>query len=139
MPDPNETAPESGDFPGRYLTPDAIKGSSMDELDRKLSARAAQLSRAGFPEIGQLVHYVARGSADGVFPPVCRMAFVTETGDDPFAVGLYVVNPTGTFHHPLAMGGIVHDAGDPAEEATGARCGVRDRAFLPGTWHRAIA
>lgn len=134
MPDPNEIAPKGRFLPGHRPTED-----SLDELDRKLSARAAQLSRTGFPDIGQLVHYVARGSLDGMFPPVCRVAFVTETGDDPFMVGLYVVNPTGTFHHPLAMGGIVHDAGDPADEATGARCGVRDRAFLPGTWHRAIA
>lgn len=30
------------------------------------------------PTVGMVVHYVARGSADGVFPAVCRAAIVTE-------------------------------------------------------------
>lgn len=30
------------------------------------------------PSVGRVVHYVARGSADGVFPAVCRAAIVTE-------------------------------------------------------------
>ncbi len=30
------------------------------------------------PAGGRIVHYVARGSADGVFPPACRAAILTE-------------------------------------------------------------
>ena len=76
------------------------------------------------PSIGRKVHYVARGSADGVFPPVCRSAEVTEVGDlgssEPSAdrVGLCVINPTGLFFHPMAMGGVPYS---PNNE--------------PGTWH----
>lgn len=78
------------------------------------------------PTVGRVVHYVARGSADGVFPPVCRAAFVTEVGDldgadgDLQRVGLMVANPTGLFFHSLAAGGCEHWA---PEEKRG------------GTWH----
>lgn len=86
--------------------------------------------------VGQVVHYVARGSADGRFLPMCRMAFVTEVSlDTPLVVGLAVVNPSGFFFHPVEMGGIEFGAGDPAEGALGARCTDGDRAHPPGTWH----
>lgn len=47
-------------------------------------------------QVGDDVFYVARGSADGVFPPVDRAAKVTEvhTPDD---VGLVIFNPTGLY------------------------------------------
>lgn len=72
------------------------------------------------PTIGRIVFYVARGSADGVFPPVPRAAVVTEVdgGDGPWKVGLCVLNPTGLFFHPLSAGGCVYD-----------------EAGAPGTWH----
>jgi hypothetical protein len=87
------------------------------------------------PSIGRNVHYVARGSADGVFPPVCRHAQITEVGPETpdnlalaavehwpqeaeFLVGLCVVNPTGLFFHPIAAGGC---RWSPNNE--------------PGTWH----
>lgn len=69
------------------------------------------------PTIGRIVHYVARGSADGVFPAVPRSAIVTEVGDDEL-VGLCVLNPTGLFFFPLAAGGCAYDP-----------------AGAPGTWH----
>lgn len=100
--------------------------------------RTREFSRPGWPlGPGRIVHYVARGSADGRFPSVCRAAMVTEAEkDDPFRLGLCVVNPTGLFFHSLAdHGGVEHDAGDPAEEAPGARCASGERAYLPGTWH----
>lgn len=65
--------------------------------------------------------YVARGSADGRFPPVNRLAFVTEVDShvqDGRKVGLMVANPSGLFFHPLEMGGVEYDP---------------DGA--PGTWH----
>lgn len=47
------------------------------------------------PNIGADVHYYSRGSADGVFPPLCRAAKVTEvTGD---TVSLVVFNPKGLY------------------------------------------
>lgn len=59
------------------------------------------------PSVGRVVHYMARGSADGVFPPVCRAAVVTEVdtyqdgegseGNHLGTVGLCVLNPTGMF------------------------------------------
>lgn len=71
--------------------------------------------------MGRVVHYVARGSADGRFPSVCRAADVTEVGPDvhPQTVGLMVKNPTGLFFHPLSDGGVPHDEADKAG----------------GTWH----
>lgn len=51
--------------------------------------------------IGSVVHYVSRGSADGVFSPACRAATVTEIHDDD-TVSLCVLNPTGiSFHDHL--------------------------------------
>jgi len=57
--------------------------------------------------IGQKVHYVARGSADGFYPPVCRLAFITGLHDEPvphddygamrLAYDLCVLNPEGMF------------------------------------------
>ena len=79
------------------------------------------------PTIGRIVHYVARGSADGKFPPVSRVAIVTEVLDEDEVdkaleggelVGLCVINPTGLFFHPLSAGGCAHD-----------------EAGAPGTWH----
>lgn len=75
------------------------------------------------PSVGRIVHYVARGSADGKFPPVCRAAIVTAV--DPHGsvaglrgivetVDLAVLNPTGLFFDQ----GLVHN------EDNG-----------PGTWH----
>ena len=72
------------------------------------------------PSIGRVVHYVARGSADGVFPPVCRAADVTEVGEGG-TVGLMVKNPTGLFFHSLASGGVEAD--------------VTGTNKVPGSWH----
>jgi hypothetical protein len=54
------------------------------------------------PSVGRIVHYVSRGSADGVFPSVCRAAIVTEVAEmvtdaTPTVVGLCVLNPEGFF------------------------------------------
>jgi hypothetical protein len=78
------------------------------------------------PTINLSVHYVSRGSADGVYPPTCRAATVTEVDEhDPARVGLAVLNPTGLFFHPLADdGGCEHY--EPPQ-------GVR--GYRPGTWH----
>jgi hypothetical protein len=79
------------------------------------------------PSLGRIVHYVARGSADGRFPRTCRTAIVTEveapsmTNDGQQRVGLMVVNPTGLFFHSLADGGCGYDGN--TDEPVG------------GTWH----
>lgn len=49
------------------------------------------------PSVGRIVHYVARGSADGVFPVACRAAIVTDVPPDAgdHMVGLAVFHPDG--------------------------------------------
>jgi hypothetical protein len=86
--------------------------------------------------VGRVVHYVARGSADGMFAPVCRAALVSEVGDDPARVGLAVLNPTGVFFQPLADGGVALDAGQTeAGGGTWVRCAGGGRVYRGGTWH----
>ncbi|TQE33061.1 hypothetical protein [Streptomyces ipomoeae] len=51
------------------------------------------------PTIGRIVHYVSRGSADGVFAPACRAALVTAV-DDTGQPALTVFTPEGHFSHP---------------------------------------
>lgn len=72
------------------------------------------------PSIGRIVHYVARGSADGRFPSVCRAAIVTEVDADESTIGLVALNPTGFFFHALSDGGCARDENEK----------------LGGTWHR---
>jgi hypothetical protein len=71
-----------------------------------------------------MVHYMARGSLDGVYPPKCRAAVVTELCDSPHSldpgtgktcVSLAVLNPAGLFFH---------------EHCTRDEAGKRG-----GTWH----
>lgn len=71
------------------------------------------------PTVGRVVHYVARGSADGRFPRVCRAAIVTEVDADESTIGLCAINPTGLFFHPLSDGG----------------CAYESNAETGGTWH----
>jgi hypothetical protein len=93
------------------------------------------------PTVGRLVHYVARGSADGRYASVCRMAFVTEVTEDqntPSIVGLAVINPTGLFFQPLSDGGVKLHTGQAPEDMVlpmGSRCGYGTQLYLPGTWH----
>lgn len=52
------------------------------------------------PTIGQMVHYVSYGSADGRYESKCRPAFVTEVHPDYVdgpMIGLMTVNPSGIF------------------------------------------
>lgn len=65
------------------------------------------------PYLTESVHYVARGSRDGIYPPVCRAALITEVHEGNTAA-ITVFNPTGLFFHPQ----LDHD---------------EDRA--PGSWH----
>jgi hypothetical protein len=73
------------------------------------------------PSVGRVVHYMARGSLDGVFPPVCRAATVTEVaeGDAEGLIGIMVSNPTGLFFHSVAAGGCAQD----------------EDGRTPGSWH----
>lgn len=78
------------------------------------------------PFVGNPVHYVARGSADGVFPPVCRAATITEVppktpADANVYLSLAVLNPTGLFF----QGDPIRYAGESSEEGK----------FPGGTWH----
>ncbi|MCX5066649.1 hypothetical protein OOJ91_12245 [Micromonospora lupini] len=82
------------------------------------------------PTVARAVHYVARGSADGKFPPACRAAIVTEVGSDG-RVGVAVLNPTGVFFHPLADGGLERHDGD-FSDTPGA---PTVPSYPGGTWH----
>lgn len=53
------------------------------------------------------MHYMSRGSADGVFPPMARAAIITDVCEDIskreveksyFECRLFVMNPDGTMH-----------------------------------------
>lgn len=77
-----------------------------------------------YPTIGETVHYVSHGTPlrrDGSqqFPPACRRIVTEVDTDDPGRVGLAVLNPMGTFFHPLAAGGCLYASG----------------TTLGGTWH----
>lgn len=101
------------------------------------------------PSIGRIVHYMARGSLDRKFPPVCRAAMVSEVDpDDATRIGLVALNPTGLFFHSLADGGCLYNDGAeqpgtqtcPDREAHGnpfryCACGWREAGFPGGTWH----
>ena len=50
------------------------------------------------PYLGESVHYTARGSRDGMYPPVCRAAVITEPHEDGTSA-VTVFNPTGIFMH----------------------------------------
>lgn len=75
------------------------------------------------PSVGRVVHYLSRGSADGVFAPACRAATVTEVGEGG-RVGLCVQNPDGLFFLPLTRGGAEYgpmpglDGGSPPAGGT---------------------
>jgi hypothetical protein len=73
------------------------------------------------PRVSDRVHYLSRGSADGAYPSQCRAAIVTEVvtaeylgtskvepGYD-LMVGLFVMNPEGTYHLNLNGGGCRYD------------------------------
>ena len=49
------------------------------------------------PSVGRIVHYVSRGSADGIFTPECRAAIITDISEDNGRVALMVLNPQGIF------------------------------------------
>ncbi len=81
------------------------------------------------PSVGRVVHYVARGSKDGRFPPACRAAIVTEVGESG-VIGLCAINPAGLFFHSLDAGG--------CEEANHRQGAGEPGTFVigtPGTWH----
>lgn len=102
------------------------------------------------PSVGRVVHYVARGSKDGVFPVTCRAAIITEVvpgnaaARDPERVGLAVLNPDGAlFARDIRFNETAETPGDPncpdaASHGTPMRycpCGWIEAAPVGGTWH----
>ncbi len=99
------------------------------------------------PSVGRIVHYVARGSADGKFPSVCRAAIVTAVAEpeQPLLLSFAVLNPTGLFFDE----GIKYDdaqgtPGDPScPNAPHTdqpfrycnRCDWSEPHLVGGTWH----
>lgn len=71
------------------------------------------------PSIGRIVHYVARGSADGHYPKVCRAAIITQVNSSvngSETISLCVLNPEGMFFNTIVF---YHD----------------EKEMEPGTWH----
>lgn len=103
------------------------------------------------PSVGRIVHYVARGSADGRFPKVCRAAIVTEVPEllsegpnDGTAAHLAVLNPTGMFFdrdvefHDGAEKPGSPDCSDSESHGKPFRycsCGWVEASLVGGTWH----
>lgn len=64
------------------------------------------------PSVGRIVHYVARGSADGYYRAVCRAAVITEVPDAAGGIAsLCVLNPTGMFFNERVSHSEMHEAG----------------------------
>lgn len=90
--------------------------------------------------IGSDVHYVSRGSADGVYPPTCRVAEVVavEIGShDPSDAQQVLFIKTMTGQHTEAVS--EHQGTSrPGRPDTWVHCtDTPDRGpkFEPGTWH----
>ena len=49
------------------------------------------------PSVGRIVHYVSRGSADGIYPATCRAAVIVEISERTGRPTLMVFNPTGVY------------------------------------------
>lgn len=104
------------------------------------------------PGLGDRVHYVAHGSADGTYPRACRLATITGVGGwvtdevrdlpggtatrrvvverwDIAAVAAHVQTPTGWHVHEV----LAYDAGRGAEQGEPGLC--TGRVHRPGTWH----
>lgn len=79
------------------------------------------------PSVGRIVHYVARGSADGVYPKACRAAVITEVWTGEELVSVCVLNPTGVHWHT----GCKYDPGEPVENWIN----THSPTYVPGTWH----
>lgn len=54
------------------------------------------------PSVGRIVHYVSRGSADGVFEPECRAAVIAAVADE-CNVDLVVLNPAGVYFNSATL------------------------------------
>lgn len=80
------------------------------------------------PSVGRIVHYVSRGSADGIFEPECRAAIITEVSPDTSRVSLCILNPQGIFFDH----GLKHD--DPSDEIR-KLYDPQTIPYTPGTWH----
>lgn len=88
------------------------------------------------PSVGRIVHYVSHGSpvrSDGTqaYTSKCRAAIVTEVNpEEPYQVGLCVLNPTGQFFHPLSEGGSF--LFQFLDEST---CALPPGDRVAGSWH----
>lgn len=159
------TTPEVGG-PNRVQRPDQVPRPVRRPRERRPGVRRRGLGAMGrarspqlppeqeseslmatpTPSVGRIVHYVARGSADGKFPSVCRAAVVTEIAEpeQPLLISLAVLNPSGLFFDQL----IPFDDGQGApgspscsEQPHGngphryCACGWSEPHLIGGTWH----
>lgn len=83
------------------------------------------------PSVGRVVHYLSRGSADGVFPPACRAAIITEVPDFGDTSGLSQESLESLPSGPLASLAVLNPSGLFFDEALE----YDPDATRPGTWH----
>ncbi len=79
------------------------------------------------PTVGRIVHYVSYGTPKGEYTSQCRAAVVSEVDADTGEVGLVVLNPLGTFYHPLS-----HENGPCQQHELPEGSG---EPYQGGTWH----
>lgn len=137
------TAVNGGPMPQWDNVSEPIRGAWAKAVGVVLAyagmVKDGQLPR--YPHVTAAVHYVSRGSADGMYPPECRAAVITQVCTPAYhgtskplepeqanTVGLFVMNPEGTYH--LTLEGTV--AGCKYKPAD--RLG-RDGHHDGGTWH----
>lgn len=83
--------------------------------------------------IGDTVHYRSHGTPirpDGTqaFTDECRAAIITAIPDNTSTLNLYVINPTGVFHHTVTQ--------DPEYTLVNRADGTPAiHHMTPGTWH----
>ncbi len=132
----SEAVPEA-EFYSQYRERTGDTGPASEDMEA-VGARTKPRRRSAV-SIGRIVHYVARGSADGHFPPVCRAAIISgmDVERNGWTVALAVLNPNGMFFNNDCP----HDPGDSTQLAkipTLTACSNDPesiRMYRPGTWH----
>lgn len=88
------------------------------------------------PTVGRIVHYVARGSADGAYPATCRAAIITGPGEAPYGASLAVLNPEGMFFNPDVEHSHPADTeGNVSPGYSVGQCPETGLYCAGGTWH----
>ncbi len=94
-------------------------------VKKRVGAQVENLGTRRRAKLGEDVHYVSHGSANGEYTSTCRTAKVTETFDDPSLASLYVMNPSGSFYNQKLKRHESRELNEPGFE------------YRVATWHTA--